>query len=164
MPPIISRIAAHFVVATIRFTPCLPRPHHPTALPPLLDQPVQYHLHLWIGFPLPPFNEPSMALVALVLPLHVSTPCLSDGTTLILPPQVLTMTTSMTPMRGVTSTGSKIFRRCLNATPGVMLRLLVLFSFSLVFLWFLPASSLVGCSILTSRAFFHSNSFLRLRS
>ena len=38
------------------------------------------------------------------------------------------------------------------------------FLLSLVFLWSLPASPLVGCSILTGCTFFHSDSSLRLRS
>ena len=131
MPPIIFRIAAHFVVATCQPVLCPPHPLHPTILPPLLGQFVRYPLHLRIGFPLPPLDEPSMVLVAPVPPLCASTPRLSDDTTLVLPPRVLMTTTSMTPMLGVISMESKVFRRSLNVIAGVMLRLPVLFSFLL---------------------------------
>ena len=113
-----SRIVVHSAVAIIRLTPYLLRP---TILPLLPDWSIQYPLHLRIDSLLPPLSEPSMVLVALVLPLRASMPHPSNVMTLILPPLVQMMTMSMTLMLGVTSMESRIFRRCLNATLGVML-------------------------------------------
>ena len=136
MPLIMSRIVAHSAAAIIRLAPYLPHLRRPPILPLLPDQSVQYPLHLQIDSLLPSLGEPSMVLVTLVLPLRASTPRPSDVTTLILPPLVQTMTMSTTLMLGVTSMESRIFRWCLNATLGVMLRLPVLFFLYLVFLCF----------------------------
>ena len=127
MPPIMFRIVAHSAIVIIQLAPYLPHLRHPTVLPLLPDRSVQYPLHLRINSLLPPLGEPSMVLVALVLPLHVSTPRPSNVTTLVLPPLVQTMTMSMTLMLGVTSMENRIFQQCLNATLGVMLRSPVLF-------------------------------------
>ena len=109
MPPIMFRIVAHSTVAIIRLAPYPPHLRCPTILPLLLDRSVQYPLHLRIDSLLPPLSEPSMALVALVLPLRAFTPLPSDVTTLVLPPLVQTMTMSTTLMLGVTSMESRIF-------------------------------------------------------
>ena len=164
MPPIMSRIVAHSAAAIIQLAPYLPHLCHPPILPLLPDWSVQYPLHLRIDSLLPPLSEPSVVLVALVLPLCASTPRLSDVMTLVLPPLVQTMTMSTTLMLGVTSMESRIFRQCLNATLGVMLRSPILFFISLVFLCFPFVSPLAECSIPTSRISFYSDSSLRLRS
>ena len=133
MPLIMSRIVAHSTVIIIQLAPYLPHLRHPTVLPLLPDRSVQYSLHLRIDSLLPPLGKPSMVLIALILPLRISSPRPSDVTMLVLPPRVQTMTMSMTLMLGVTSMENRIFQRCLNATLGVMLQLPVLFFLSLVF-------------------------------
>ena len=105
-----SRIVAHSAVTITRLTPYPPRLHHPTILPLLLDQSVQYPLRLWIGSLLPPLGEPSVDLVTLALPPRVFTPLPSNFLMLILPPWVQTMTMSTTLMLGITSMESMIFR------------------------------------------------------
>ena len=131
MPLIMSKTVAHSVIAITQLAPYPPRLLHPTILPLLLDQSTQYPLHWQIGSLLPPLSEPSMDPVTLVPPPHASTPLPSNSAVPILPPQVLTTTTSTTLTLGVTSMESRIFRWCLNATMGVMLRSSVFFSFLL---------------------------------
>ena len=161
---IMSRIAAHSAVATTQLVPYPPHLHHPTILPLLLDQSIQYPLCLQIGFLLPPLDKPSVDPIALALPLRAFTPLPSDFTMLVLPPLVLTTMMSITLMLGITSMENRIFRWCLNATLGVMLRSPVSFFLSLVFLCFLFVSLLAECSIPTSRNSFYSVSSRCLRS
>ena len=164
MPLIMSRIAAHSAVATTRLMPYPPHPLHPTILLLLLDQSVQYPLRWQTGSLLLPLDEPSVDPVTLVLPLHTSTPPPSNFTMLVLPPLVQTTTMSMTLMLGVTSMESRIFRWCLNATMGVMLRSPISFFLSFVFLCFPFISSLAECSIPASCNPFYSVSSRHLQS
>ena len=131
MPLIMSKTIAHFIITITQLTPYLPHLLCPTILPLPLDQSAWYPLHWQTDSLLPPLDGPSMDPVALISPLHLSTPLLSDSAVPVLPPQVLTTTMSMTLMLGVTSMGSRIFQQCLNATMGVMLQLSISFSFPL---------------------------------
>ena len=109
MPLIMSKIAAHSTVATIRLVPYPPHLLHPAILPLLLDQSVQYPLRWQTGSLLPLLNRPSMDPIALALPPHTSTPLPSDFMMLVLPPLVQTTMMSMTLMLGITSMESRIF-------------------------------------------------------
>ena len=133
MPLIMSRTVAHSIVTTTQLVPYLPRFLHPTILPLPLDQSVWCPLHWQIGSLLPLLDKPSMDPIALMLPLCASTPLPSNSAVSVPPPLVQMMTMSTTLMLGITSMESRIFRRCLNATMGVMLRSPISFSFLLYF-------------------------------